>query len=93
MVTGRASLLWLQAGSCGGCTMAVLEHGREGWFAELDRLGIDLLWHPSVSEVTGAEVRRLLEALERGERALDVLVIEGSVIRSIGDESRRTRSE
>jgi uptake hydrogenase small subunit len=76
----RFSVLWLQAGSCGGCTMAVLEHGRDGWFAELDGLGVDLLWHPSVSEATGEEVRDLLAALEGGERRLDALIVEGSVL-------------
>lgn len=80
MSARRISLLWLQAGSCGGCTMAVLEHGRDGWFAELDRLGVDLLWHPSVSEATGEEVRDLLEELASGARGLDVLVVEGSVM-------------
>ncbi len=76
----RIKVLWLQAGSCGGCTMAVLEHGRDGWFAELEGLGVDLLWHPSVSEATGEEVRELLGAIERGETRLDVLMVEGSIL-------------
>lgn len=84
----RRSLLWLQAGSCGGCTMSVLEHGRYGWFAELESLGIDLLWHPTVSEATGDEVRELLAALEGGTRHLDLLVVEGSVLRGPGGTGR-----
>ena len=35
-------MLWLQAGSCGGCTMAAIEHGETGWFGELKAFGVDL---------------------------------------------------
>jgi ferredoxin hydrogenase small subunit len=76
----RFSVLWLQAGSCGGCTMALLEHGRRGLFEDLAAFGIELLWHPSVSEETGEEARAILEAVEAGERRLDALVVEGSVL-------------
>ncbi len=80
MTGERFSVLWLQAGSCGGCTMAVLEHGARGLFDAFDRAGIELLWHPSVSVETGSEARAILESVERGERRLDALVIEGSVL-------------
>ncbi|MFB9950672.1 HupU protein [Rhizobium puerariae] len=75
------SLLWLQAGSCGGCTMSVLENGAQGWPRELKAFGIELLWHPSLSEDTGAEVIEILEAVAEGARPLDFLCIEGSVLR------------
>jgi Ni,Fe-hydrogenase I small subunit len=83
MTTSNAddfTLLWLQAGSCGGCTMSVLERGAAGWFEELRRFGIRLLWHPSVSEETGEEARAILHRVERGETRLDALLIEGSVL-------------
>ncbi|TDP86657.1 HupU protein [Oharaeibacter diazotrophicus] len=76
----RSTLLWLQAGSCGGCTMAVLEEGARGWFRALDDAGIDLLWHPSASLETGAEVRDILVAVEDGARPLDILCVEGSIL-------------
>jgi Ni,Fe-hydrogenase I small subunit len=76
----RSTLLWLQAGSCGGCTMAVLEDGARGWFRALEGAGIDLLWHPSVSVETGAEALRILDAVEAGETPLDILVLEGAVL-------------
>ena len=76
----RFTVLWLQAGSCGGCTMALLEHGRRGLFEDLAAFGIELLWHPSVSEETGEEARALLEAVEAGALRLDALVVEGSVL-------------
>ncbi len=78
--TGRFTVLWLQAGSCGGCTMALLEHGRGGLFAELDAFGIDILWHPSVSEATGSEVVEILDAVVDGRAPLDALVVEGTVL-------------
>jgi Ni,Fe-hydrogenase I small subunit len=65
----RFTVLWLQAGSCGGCSMALIDHGRRGLFAELDAFGIDLLWHPSLSEATGREVVALLEGIEEIGRA------------------------
>jgi NiFe hydrogenase small subunit HydA len=74
------TVLWLQAGSCGGCTMSVLERGASGWFEELRQFGIRLLWHPSASEETGEEARRILEKVERRQMRLDALCIEGSVL-------------
>ncbi|EJW11477.1 Uptake hydrogenase small subunit precursor [Rhodovulum sp. PH10] len=73
-------VLWLQAGGCGGCTMAALDRDAGG-FAELFSLGVELLWHPSLSEATGAEVRDLLDEIAGGRRRLDALVIEGAVLR------------
>src|SRR5208283_4982394 len=68
------NVLWLQAGSCGGCTMSALESGAAGWFEELFAFGVELLWHPSVSEATGGEALAILDSVERGARRLDALV-------------------
>ncbi|HUO54629.1 MAG TPA: HupU protein [Rhodoblastus sp.] len=75
------NLLWLQAGSCGGCTMSVLEQGAAGWFAELKNFGLNLLWHPSVSEASGEEVLDIFARIESGETRLDILCVEGSILR------------
>ncbi|MFO1147538.1 MAG: HupU protein [Alsobacter sp.] len=74
------SMLWLQAGSCGGCTMSILEHGAAGWHRDLAAFGIRVLWHPSVSEETGEEVSEILDRVLSGEEPLDILCLEGSVI-------------
>jgi uptake hydrogenase small subunit len=74
------NVLWLQAGGCGGCTMSVLERGSAGWFAELGAFGIELLWHPSVSEATGEEALAKLAQVERGEIPLHALLVEGAVL-------------
>ncbi len=76
----RLRLLWLQSGGCGGCTMSLI--GAEGpdLLTAFDAAGIDVLWHPSLSEASGSEVIPLLERLERGEEPLDILCLEGAVM-------------
>jgi ferredoxin hydrogenase small subunit len=46
----------------------------------LDGAGLRFLWHPSLSIETGAEVRRMLSAIEAGERPVDILCVEGSIV-------------
>jgi uptake hydrogenase small subunit len=74
------NVLWLQAGSCGGCTMSALESGAAGWFEGLSAFGVELLWHPSVSEASGQEALAILHSVERGASRLDALIVEGSVL-------------
>jgi ferredoxin hydrogenase small subunit len=80
-MTVPKNLLWLQAGSCGGCTMSVLEQGASGWFQDLKNFGVRLLWHPSFSEETGGEALEILSRVESGAEKLDILCIEGSILR------------
>ncbi len=73
------NVLWLQSAGCGGCTMSLLCAEAPNVFDLLAGAGIRFLWHPALSLETGAEVQRLLAAIEAGEVALDVLCIEGSI--------------
>jgi NiFe hydrogenase small subunit HydA len=82
------NVLWLQGASCGGCTMSVLESGPSGWFEELKSFGIRLIWHPSVSEATGAEVTAILDDVLAERIRLDALVLEGSVLRGPNKSGR-----
>ena len=75
------SVLWLQSGGCGGCSMALTCAEPPGLHARLAAFGIELLWHPSLSEASGSEVIALLEAIAAGERRLDCLCIEGALLR------------
>lgn len=75
------NVLWLQGASCGGCTMAALEHGESGWFAALEAFGIQLLWHPSVSEATGDEATAIFDKIVSEQVPLHALLLEGSVLR------------
>lgn len=74
------NLLWLQSGGCGGCTMSLLNAQAPDLLTTLEAAGIELLWHPSLSEATGREVVELLEAILRDEQPLDMLCIEGSMM-------------
>lgn len=80
MAERRLSLLWLQSGGCGGCTLSLL--GAEGpdLLTALDAAGIDLLWHPSLSPESGAEARAIIDAVIAGERACDIFCLEGAVM-------------
>lgn len=77
----RLRLLWLQSGGCGGCTLSLI--GAEGpdLLTAFDAAGIEVLWHPSLSEATGDDVLALLRRLRDGEEPLDILCLEGSVMR------------
>ncbi|MEC9103383.1 MAG: HupU protein, partial [Pseudomonadota bacterium] len=75
------NILWLQSGGCGGCTMSLLCAEDPNVLDLLDGAGLEFLWHPSLSEATGAEVRRILDAVAAGEQRLDILCVEGSILR------------
>lgn len=74
------TLLWLQSGGCGGCTLSLICAEQPDFLSALDVAGIRLLWHPSLSEATGAEVRAVIESVRSGAVPLDILCLEGSVI-------------
>ena len=74
------SVLWLQAGSCGGCTMSALAADDVGLVRALARFGIRLLWHPSLSEESGAEALDILNAAAEGRVRVDALCVEGAVL-------------
>ena len=73
-------LIWLQSGGCGGCTLSLL--GAEGpdLYTLLAAAGIELLWHPSLSQASGAEARELLSSAARGDTPFDILCLEGAVV-------------
>ncbi len=77
----QLSVLWLQSGGCGGCTMSLLCSESRDLFGTLEASGLRLLWHPSLSEESGAAAARLLARCASGEIALDVLCLEGALLR------------
>ncbi|MDQ7002446.1 MAG: HupU protein [Ghiorsea sp.] len=80
-MTDKLNLLWLQSGGCGGCTMSLLNAESPDVLGCLDMAGINLLWHPSLSLETGFAVTDMLHAIAAGKIKLDILCLEGSVIR------------
>ncbi len=84
----RKSLLWLQSGGCGGCTLSLIGAESPDFIASLEIAGIDILWHPSLSEATGSEAIGLIRRILAGEVDLDILCLEGSVIAGPGGTGR-----
>jgi uptake hydrogenase small subunit len=82
------NLLWLQSGGCGGCTLSLLCAESPDVLTTLEAAGIHLLWHPSLSEASGDEFRDLLEQITAGDIPLDILCLEGAVIRGPGGSGR-----
>ena len=83
-----SNLLWLQSGGCGGCTLSLLCAESPDVLTTLEAAGIHLLWHPSLSEASGDEFRDLLEQIRAGEIPLDILCLEGAVIRGPSGSGR-----
>lgn len=75
-------LLWFQASGCGGCTQSLLgAESRAGVFAQLAASGIELVFHPAVSEASGDEFLALLADAAAGRRPFDILCVEGALLR------------
>jgi Ni,Fe-hydrogenase I small subunit len=81
-------VLWLQSGGCGGCSMSLLCADTPDLPGTLRAGGIDLLWHPSLSLQSGAELIQLLNELVDGSQRLDVLCIEGALLRGPNGSGR-----
>ena len=79
--TGKLNLLWLQSGGCGGCSMSLLNAENPSLYELFEQAGIELLWHPSLSESGGRALIELLESIVAGATRLDILCLEGSVMK------------
>lgn len=78
------TLYWMQGGACGGDSMALLNISSPGLTELFGLLDIEPLWHPSLSNGTAAEHKRLIQAILAGDTPLDILCLEGSLIRGPG---------
>lgn len=84
----KKTILWLQSAGCGGCTMSLLCAETPNLFGVLDSFGLEMLWHPSLSEETAEEVCQLLADIVDGRQPLDILCFEGSVVRGPNNTGR-----
>jgi NiFe hydrogenase small subunit HydA len=75
------TLLWLQSGGCGGCSMSLLNAEGPDLLAAFEAANIEVLWHPSLSRESGQEVLAVFQRILAGEERLDILCLEGSVMR------------
>lgn len=81
MKAATMNVLWLQSGGCGGCSMSLLCADTLDFHGHLQNAGIRLLWHPSLSLANGKELIELLETIADGRMRLDVLCVEGALLR------------
>jgi ferredoxin hydrogenase small subunit len=82
------NVLWLQSGGCGGCSMSLLCADTPDFPALLRSAGLRLLWHPSLSLESGAELIDLLERCVDGRERVDVLCVEGALLRGPNGSGR-----
>jgi uptake hydrogenase small subunit len=75
------NVLWLQSGGCGGCSMSLLNADTADFEGQWRQAGLNLLWHPSLSLASGSQVTSVLEDCLSGAQTLDVLCVEGSLLR------------
>ena len=77
-------LLWIQCGGCGGDTWSFFNGESPNVVELFSSLDIELLWHPSISSNRQKDQEKIDEDLMSGSLNIDVLCIEGSVLRGPG---------
>ena len=81
-------LLWIQCGGCGGDTWSFFNAESPDVMELFNSFDIELLWHPSISINSQTNLKTIAEELTSGARELDVLCIEGSILRGPGGTGR-----
>ena len=84
-----STVYWLQGGGCGGDTFSFLSSELPDVTELFNSLNVELLWHPSLSNISPTEHERLVENILSGEQVLDLLLVEGSVICGPAGTGRR----
>jgi NiFe hydrogenase small subunit HydA len=77
----KRTLYWLQGGGCGGDTWSLFNGRTPDVSQLLDSLNIELLWHPSISNLSLAAYDDLHKQLLLGRVKPDIFCVEGSVVR------------
>jgi Ni,Fe-hydrogenase I small subunit len=75
------TLYWMHCGGCGGDTHAFINAQSPDFHEFFDSLDIQLLWQPSLSNITAKEHYDLVDKMLSGEQQLDILCVEGAVVR------------
>ncbi len=73
------TLFWLQSGGCSGDSMSILNMDDPDLFTQLTHMGIEILWHPSLSTITPKQHDQLIESILSDQQKLDYLCLEGNV--------------
>lgn len=75
-----ATAYWFQGGGCGGDTFSFLSSESPNISNLFKALDIELLWHPSFSNISPRSHNKLFDDIISGTQPLDLLIVEGSVI-------------
>ncbi len=78
------NLYWLQAGGCGGDTHSFLNAESPDAVELFQFLDINVLWHPTISNESPKKHQQVLDDILGGKTPLDVLCVEGAIIRGPG---------
>ena len=73
------NILWLRGLSCGGDTLSFFNAEQPDIIVGSKMLGLNLLWHPSLSLEMGDDVIRLFNDIINEKISLDILIIEGAI--------------
>lgn len=75
------NVYWLHCGGCDGDSVSLLNLDKPNLVDIFVDLEINPLYHPSLSIKTHKEQHELLESLQDGSIPLDILVVEGNVLK------------
>jgi NiFe hydrogenase small subunit HydA len=78
------TLYWVQCAGCGGDSMEFLCAESPDIIEFFGVLDIEVLWHPSMSNESPSQYKQLMQAILVGEQPVDILCVEGAVIRGPG---------
>jgi hydrogenase small subunit len=81
-------LYWIQCGGCGGDTWSFFNAESPNVAELFSSVDIELLWHPSISVHNPNDQKAITADLLSGARELDVLCVEGSILRGPGGTGR-----
>jgi NiFe hydrogenase small subunit HydA len=82
------SLYWLSCGGCGGDSMSLLNAASPNIIELKDTFNIKVLWHPSFATGSASDHRRLTAGILDGSEPLDILCLEGTILRGPGGTGR-----
>lgn len=82
IATGRVKVIWLQAQSCSGCSISLIDSEAPGP-AELFTRYISLLFHHTFSAASGEKSIEVLDRTNKGGG--HILVVEGSIPEGVPD--------
>jgi hydrogenase small subunit len=74
------TLYWIHGGGCGGDTWSLFNLESPDIIETLSLLGIELLWHPTVSAMKPADQEALNRHIFSGQQKLNILCLEGAVL-------------